>query len=644
MILECASGTAPVLLVAEHGTGKTSAARRIHAESSRADGPLIAVRCRDLSPGNEGAALILGREAGGRRESGGIHLAHEGTLVLRDADTLEPYLQMMLARHLQQMRSRPAGAYPDTRVILTARADTVREGTGSGLEQALLDAVETVIRIPALADRPRDIVPLAEEFLKAHGKSAPALTESAKRALASLSFRRRNVRELREVVDLAVRCADGPEIRAEHIFGGVAEEATPGIDITSTPVVRRLLRPLVLGLLRGATLLGFVAVIVVCLAMPGSWAGRNANAAIWSVWEPAVFGLFLLAGPVWCTVCPLSTAARWLRRVRGSDRPPPAWLQRHGPWIAVAGFAAIVWSEHVFDTLNHARASGLLLGCLLAAATIGVLAYQREVWCRYLCPLGRLGAALAPAAPLQIAANPRVCASSCTSHACYKGAAEIPGCTVFHHPLEARQAYRCKLCLDCLKSCPHGSARLQIRPPLAAVWSVDGRAADIALFGVAVSLLALVLVAARAYPVIAGPARFTLLCVLALLLGSVLHRAVLRWAGTERRSAIVVRASVTLMVLGWSALMVGQLGNVPTLAGARLELEPAAWMPAWMPTGYSVLTLLQIGLVAIGFLLSSISLDQIRAREGRRGARAGWALAFLGLMAYAGGVLALALA
>jgi hypothetical protein len=32
--------------------------------------------------------------------------------------------------------------------------------------------------------------------------------------------------------------------------------------------------------------------------------GKTANAAIWAVWEPAVFGLFLLVGPVWCTVCP----------------------------------------------------------------------------------------------------------------------------------------------------------------------------------------------------------------------------------------------------------------------------------------------------------------------------------------------------
>ncbi len=227
---------------------------------------------------------------------------------------------------------------------------------------ALTECFEEVIEIPPLANRPKDILPLAEEFLKRHGPDAPTITEGARQALLSLRYRRRNVAELREVMDLAVRVADGPEIRAEHIFGGVGEDAAPpGVDITATPLIAGLLRRTGLPLLRGATLAGFASVIVLCLAAAGSAAGRFANTAIWSVWEPAVFALFFLAGPVWCTICPLSSAASWLSKKAGivEQTAPSAWLiVKHGPWMAIVGFALIIWVERVFDTLAKPRGIG----------------------------------------------------------------------------------------------------------------------------------------------------------------------------------------------------------------------------------------------------------------------------------------------
>jgi len=301
-----------------------------------------------------------------------------------------------------------------------------------------------------------------------HGPEPPALTEEARQALLSLRYHRRNVAELREVVDLAVRVADGPEIRAEHIFGGVGDDTVPpGVDITGTPLIKRLLRPSGVPLLRAVTLVSFLAVIVLCIGFPASQAGNVANSVIWSVWEPAVFALFFLVGPVWCTICPLSSSARLAKRAGSLDLPPPSWVVRHGPWIAILGFAAIVWVERVFDSLANPVSSGLLLVALITLAVAFGMLFKREVWCRHLCPLGRLGTALAPASPLQLTAKPSVCASSCTTHACYKGNEELGGCPVFHHPLEGKQAYRCKLCFTCLHTCPHHSAACT--PPIAAL-------------------------------------------------------------------------------------------------------------------------------------------------------------------------------
>lgn len=643
---ELAERRSPVLVVGEDGTGKTQIARLIHDGSPRSGGPLIAVNCRDLTPGHA-AELILGEDLGGSlpssgRASGGVQLAHNGTLVLRGADALEPPVQLMLAAYLQARARKPPGSFPDTRIVLTARGvDPGSDGRG-GLSASLVERFEEILEIPPLASRPKDIMPLAEEFLKRHGPSAPTITEPARHALLSLRYQRRNVAELREIVDLAVRIADGPEIRTEHIFGGVGEDAAPpGMDITTTPVLRGLLRRHALPVLRGLTLAGFLAVIGLCLAAAASPAGRVANAAIWSLWEPVVFGLFLIVGPVWCTVCPLSTAARFAKRLGASERPPPPWLIRHGPWLAIIGFALILWVERFFGSAENPVASGLLLASLLAAAILGALLFRREVWCRHLCPLGRLATALAPASPLQLTAKQRVCASTCTTHSCYKGTPEISGCTVFHHPLEGKQAYRCKLCLDCLQSCPHHSAQVQIRAPLIGMWRLDSSATDLAMFAAAVSILALGLVAARRFEAFADPLVFTLLCAACLVVGIALHHIVIAIARSDRRIAQMVQLAMTVMILGWAALMVSQLANIVVLNQAQIVLPSLEWLPLWVPTRISLVLVLQVGLVLFALALAMFSLGHIRFQHTSFWTRIGRYLTPVLLVGYAAAVVAL---
>lgn len=617
---QAAAADGPVLVLGEDGTGRTLAARLIHSGSTRASGPLIAVNCRDLAPGHA-AELILGDDLGGAfagsaHSSGGLHLAHEGTLVLRGADELDPAVQKILASYLQRRRQQGA-AFPNTRVVLTSRSAAESRGS-QGLVPALAGCFDEVIELPPLVDRPKDILPLAESFVARHGPTAPRLGEDARHALLSLRYQRRHVAELREVIDLAVRVADGPEIRPEHIFGGVGEDVVPGVDITRIGLVRALLRRRgVLGL-RAVTLVGFLAVIGLCLAFTSSRIGRFANAGIWSAWEPAVFALFLFVGPIWCTICPLSSAAVLTKKIWSRDRPPPGWIIRQGPWLAIVGFALIIWVEHVFHSVDNPLASAALLIGLILAAVAGALLWRREVWCRHLCPLGRLATAMATAAPVQLSAEQRVCASSCTTHSCYKGTPSIPGCPVFHHPLEGQQSYRCKLCLNCLRSCPHGSTHLQLRLPVAALWNVDAGAADLAMFAMAVSLLALGLVAVEMVPLLAEPLPFTLLCAGTIGAGIGLHHLLLRVAGSEARFVAIIRVAMVMMLLGWSALMASQLANVGLLAGARLVLPPAEWLPAWLPTDIGLLPLVQLLLILGTAVLASVAVEQIRVRGGER--------------------------
>jgi len=221
---------------------------------------------------------------------------------------------------------------------------------------------------------------------------------------------------LRGEIKIVLRSADGEEIRAEHIFGGFDGERPIGLDFGRFWLVRWLVDGGGLGISRLVVAVGFIAVAAVCLVATGSAAARTANGAVWMLWEPVVFGLFLLVGSLWCTVCPLSSGGRAVERAFSLGRPPPPWILRVGTWLSAAGLVLILWSEEFFDMAATPFATGIMLLALMASAVVCCVIWQREVWCRHLSPLGRLGVALSPVAPLTVAARRSICASTCTTH------------------------------------------------------------------------------------------------------------------------------------------------------------------------------------------------------------------------------------
>ena len=330
-------------------------------------------------------------------------------------------------------------------------------------------------------------MPLARLFLAeraAHG--ARSLSRAAEHVLLSQRYAHRNAAELREAIEMAAVISDEPLIQAEHIFTGPKGEGTvQEIDLTRFGLVRRLTAPKVLGTLRAVVLASFAAIIAASLLRSAEPEGAFANALTWGLWEPSLFVVFLFVGRIWCTVCPLSTAGRLAARIKSFGFTPGAWLKNYSGWFIIAGFLLIIWSEHAFHMTENPRAAGFLLLALFAAAIASAVIWRRESWCRYLCPLGNLGAIYSLPAVLTVRSNPSVCATMCTTHECFKGSSTRPGCPVFHHPLYACEAHACKQCYECLRVCPHGSARLYLRLPFQSVWAqpeVGGALVPFALF------------------------------------------------------------------------------------------------------------------------------------------------------------------
>jgi DNA-binding NtrC family response regulator len=618
----------PVLVCGEPGTGKLFVAAKIHEAAGRPEAPFIAVDCRTLDPA-EAARFLLGSEsaldpaagdAGALRRYGALQLAHGGTLVVRHPELLPAPVQQALGRYLAQRAAGPV-AYPQTRVVATtAQAPAAfAKSADAGLAAQL--APEPLV-VPRLADRRRDVVALARHFLAtgaAHG--AKTLASSAEHVLLTQRFAHRNAAELREAIEMAAIIADEPQIRAEHIFTGPKGEGTvQEIELTRFPVVRRLTSPAVLGTLRAAVFASFLGIIAASLADPAGAAGATANALTWGLWEPALFVVFLFVGRVWCTVCPLSTAGRLAARLGTFGLSPGSWLKSYSGWFIICGFLLVMWSEHAFHMTERPRAAAGLLVALFAAAILSAVVWRREAWCRYLCPLGNLGAIYSLPAVLTVRSNPGVCATMCTTHQCFKGSGAVPGCPVFHHPLYASEAHACKQCYQCLRTCPHGSARLWLRLPLQSVWAQADVGAALVPFALFLFFFAPAMLASQGttWAATLGGFTGTALAALAATLLAAPRLPHLFAAGDDPEPALASRVAFTLLVLAWGPAMAFQLGHVGALATLHLYVEPAGLLArVWPAAGVSVRAVAQVAAVLSAGVFAAVCLFGIRGRMRR---------------------------
>ncbi|WP_267118483.1 sigma-54-dependent transcriptional regulator, partial [Xanthomonas sacchari] len=164
----------PVLITGPNGSGKEKIAQIIQANSSVRRGPFVALNCGAI-PAELIEAELFGAEAGAytganKVREGKFEAADGGTLFLDEIGNLSLAGQMKLLRVLETGRFERLGSNRErqvkVRVISATNADLtamIRDGSFREDLYYRLNAVE--LSLPALAERPGDIVPLAEHFL-----------------------------------------------------------------------------------------------------------------------------------------------------------------------------------------------------------------------------------------------------------------------------------------------------------------------------------------------------------------------------------------------------------------------------------------------------------------------------------------------
>lgn len=209
---------------------------------------------------------------------------------------------------------------------------------------------------------------------------------------------------------------------------------------------------------------------------------------VWILWWFLLIAVLVpFAGRSWCGVCPVPLVGDWLqrRRVLGvafadprrdksgagtligrnryrglSLRWPRAlsnlWLQNVG-FLLLATFSVVL--------LTSPLASGLAVAGMVVAASVLALVFRQRTFCRFVCPVGGFLSLYSKSAALAVRARSATVCASCKEKSCLAGSEQGWGCPWLEYPSRLERNNGCGVCLECVKSCPHGNMSVFLRRP-----------------------------------------------------------------------------------------------------------------------------------------------------------------------------------
>lgn len=218
-----------VLINGESGTGKELAAQSIHLNSKRKDKPFVAINCAALTE-NLLESELFGHEKGAftgaiATKKGKIEIANGGTLFLDEIGEMALNLQAKILRVLEEREfERVGGLQPikaNIRLIAATNRDLQTEVKNGNFREDLFYRLNVVkFTMPALRERPEDILLLAESFIEIYAnkmnRKIRGLSANAKKILLKYDFKG-NVRELKNIIERAVVLGENDWILPEDL-------------------------------------------------------------------------------------------------------------------------------------------------------------------------------------------------------------------------------------------------------------------------------------------------------------------------------------------------------------------------------------------------------------------------------------------
>ncbi|UYU30247.1 transcriptional regulator TyrR [Siccibacter colletis] len=225
---------APLLIIGDTGTGKDMLAHACHLASPRADKPYLALNCASI-PEDAVESELFGHAPEGKK--GFFEQANGGSVLLDEIGEMSPRMQTKLLRFLNDGTFRRVGedseVHVDVRVICATQKNLVELVQKGAFREDLFYRLNVLtLNLPALRDRPQDIMPLTEMFVARfadeQGIARPKLSADLSTTLTRYTWPG-NVRQLKNAIYRALTQLEGYELKPQDIL-------LPDFDAAALPV------------------------------------------------------------------------------------------------------------------------------------------------------------------------------------------------------------------------------------------------------------------------------------------------------------------------------------------------------------------------------------------------------------------------
>ena len=224
-----ANSDATILLRGESGTGKELIARLIHYNSARKNKDIMEINCSSI-PETLLESELFGHEKGSftgahKTMKGKFETADGGTVFLDEIGDLSANVQVKLLRFLQEKKFSRVGSSDlvsvDVRVIAATNANLEEKIKTDQFRDDLYYRLNVIpIFLPSLRERPEDIGPLLEYFIKKFSQKNKKNIEGISPEALTICHEYHwpgNVRELENAIENAVVLTDSIIIKPKDL-------------------------------------------------------------------------------------------------------------------------------------------------------------------------------------------------------------------------------------------------------------------------------------------------------------------------------------------------------------------------------------------------------------------------------------------
>ncbi len=176
---------------------------------------------------------------------------------------------------------------------------------------------------------------------------------------------------------------------------------------------------------------------------------------VWRLWWPMIVLSAIFLGRVWCMICPVEMVTTFFAKI-GLKRKRPKWMLS-GWGITIFYFLVLTIGITVFEVDMNPKYTSYYLLAIMAVSILSGLIFEKNTFCRYVCPVGYLLGIFSKMAVWGWRVKSKTVCRSCPDKSCIKKDYTYnfteKSCGVDLYPPNIDNNNYCLLCGGCMKTC-----------------------------------------------------------------------------------------------------------------------------------------------------------------------------------------------